>query len=113
MKRFLIAISFVALFESFAAGEAFAAPLFSWFHTRPKPVLLTDNGGTRTPKKVRVQYRGTAMYPGSGRLYFEDQRDKGRVEPASQSRSHMSTIFSRGWNGDSAKASSGKAAQGK
>jgi hypothetical protein len=109
MKRFLIATCVL----SFAATEAFAAPGFSWFHTRPKSVLLADDAGTQTPKKAAVQYRGTAMYPASGRLYFEDQRDKTRVEPASQSRSRMSTIFSRGWSGESTKTPPRKPAQRK
>ena len=103
MKLLLIATCLVSV----AAGEALAAPAFSWFHTRPKSVLLVDETSASAAKTTRIPYHGTAMYPGSGRLYFSDKVDQNRAASSQpQARSRMTTVFSRGWNGESAKTSS-------
>ena len=102
MKDFLIVI-LVALIP---AGEALAAPGFSWFHTRPKPVLLNDEN---TAGRKSVAYHGTAMYPNSGRLYFKDGSDNTRNgRAASQSRSRVTTVFSSGSHSASAAKTSQK-----
>jgi hypothetical protein len=83
--KYLLAVTCLALLP---ATEGLAAPGFSWFHTRPKPVLLDDAQNTSTPP-TRVQWHGTAAYPRSGRLYFNDAVD--------QHRSKMTTTVTRGW----------------
>jgi hypothetical protein len=89
MKRFLILACMVG---AIPASQAFAGGLF-WFHTRPKSVLLSDDSSRATQN--RVAYHGTAMYPGSGRLYFEDSAD--HRSQWEQSRSRFMSVFSRGW----------------
>ena len=93
MKFVLIAACTVSM----AASEAAAAPAFSWFHTRPKPVILIDDTDSAVPKTTRVPYHGTAMYPGSGRIYFSDKVDHNRETATPPTRSRMTTSFTRGW----------------
>lgn len=88
MKFLLLAASLVVL----SAGQVFAAPSFYWFHTRPKPVILNDDAA-KTSKQTHVAYHGTAMYPGTGRLYFQDKVDNSRTTPQSKT----VTTFTKGW----------------
>ena len=74
MKRLVIV---VCLAGAVPGSKAVAADWFPWFHTRPKPVLLDDQSSRETGQSPvaphsRVPYHGTAVYPGSGRLYFKD-----------------------------------------
>lgn len=74
------------------ASNAFAAGAFPWFHTRPKPVILED---PPQPTSTRVAYHGTAVYPGTGRLYFADRVD--RMKQEQSSKFHLSGIFPINW----------------
>jgi len=93
MKNFLIVFCLAVI----PAAEAIAAPGFSWFHTRPKPVLLEPNEPPAVAAKTKVAYHGTAVYPRSGRLYFQDAADRQNQREASP-RARVSTVFSRGWS---------------
>jgi hypothetical protein len=109
MKRFLVLVCMAA---ALPASEAFAGSGFFWFHTRQKSVLLSDNS-TATPQN-HVVYRGNAVYPATGRLYFADSIDRW-AQPGQQSKSGFMSVFSRGWLTGAApsKAVLGKSSQTK
>jgi hypothetical protein len=92
MQRMLIAGWLTC---SIFGSTAVAAGSFSWFHTRPKPVLLNDPPAVA---QNRIAYHGTAAYPGSGRLYFADSYD--RVHQA-QSRPGLADVLLHGWRANS------------
>ena len=96
MTRFLI---FACLACFLAGPKVVAASAFPWFHTRAKSVMVDDppaKAQTATPN--RVAYHGSAAYPGSGRLYFEDAYDHDRRLPTDQpSRSRFADVLSRTW----------------
>jgi hypothetical protein len=78
MKNFLL-LTCLAL----AAAPAFASPGFSWFHTRPKPVLLEeDSTSARKPAVTRAVYH-PAPAPA------QSTADKSPVAP----QSHMTTVM--------------------
>jgi hypothetical protein len=90
MKYLLLA---VGLAGAMPVSNAYAATALPWFHTRPKPVLLEDQPVTQS----RIAYRGAAVYPGSGRLYFENSYDRrARREPPSKP--HLADVLARGWH---------------
>ncbi|HWF07711.1 MAG TPA: hypothetical protein VG297_04555 [Bryobacteraceae bacterium] len=74
------------------ACNAFAAGAFPWFHTRPKSVVLDDPAPSVS---TRVAYHGSAVYPGTGRLYFVDGVD--RLKQEQSAKFHLSTIFPINW----------------
>ena len=92
MKRFLIV---AALMGSLSAAEALAAGGFPWFHTRPKPIFLSDESAAKTVSQQRVPYHGVAVYPASGRLFFSDGVDN--LTQGRQSRSQTSRVLTRAW----------------
>jgi hypothetical protein len=95
MKRFLMV---VCLAGAMSGSMAAASGAFPWLRTRPKPVLLDEQSTTATPVAVnRVSYRGTAVYSGSGRLFFPDARDR-QAQSEEQSKSRLREIFSRAWH---------------
>jgi hypothetical protein len=103
MKRFLIVGCLVVVFlaDTMPGSKAVAAGAFPWFHTRPKPVVLDEPSSTApTVAQNRVPYRGTAVYPGSGRLYFDDAYDR-RVQQEQPSKSRLTDVFLRGWRAGS------------
>jgi hypothetical protein len=109
MKRLVIV---VCLAGAVPGSKAVAADWFPWFHTRPKPVLLDDQPSRLAAQSTgathnRVPYHGTAVYPGSGRLYFKDAYDS-QVHHAAPSKSRFSDLLIRGWRSDSQPASSAK-----
>jgi len=73
MSRLLL----VALLAAIPGSNAFAGAAIPWFHTRPKPVVLEDPA---PPAPQRVAYHGSAVYPKTGRFYFEDSRGKLKQE---------------------------------
>ncbi len=91
MRRFLV---LVCIAGALPATEAFGASGFFWFHTRPKSVLLNDD--QQKSSQTRVAYHGTAVYPGSGRLYFADSVDN-IARPDPQPKSRLTSVFSGGW----------------
>jgi hypothetical protein len=109
MKRVVIVI---CLAGAVPGSKAVAADWFPWFHTRPKPVLIDDqSSGAAAQSPVaahsRVPYHGTAVYPGSGRLYFKDAYDS-QVPHAPPSKSRFRDALTRAWRSDSQPASSPK-----
>lgn len=103
MKRFVIVgcLAVVFLADAMPGSKAVAAGAFPWFHTRPKPVVLDEPSATAPAvAQNRVPYRGTAVYPGSGRLYFDDAYDR-RVQQEQPSKSRLTDTFLRGWHAGS------------
>jgi hypothetical protein len=84
MYRLLI-VALLAVTVS--ATNVFAAGAFPWFHTKPKSVVLDDP----PPTPTRVAYHGAAVYPKTGRVYFEDRYD--RVKHEQSSKFHLSDVF--------------------
>jgi hypothetical protein len=99
MKRFLM---LTALIASLPATEALAAGGFPWFHTRPKPVFLSDESAAKAASPKRVPYHGAAVYPASGRLYFSDNVDS--MRQGGQSHSQADRALTREWRNGSAPA---------
>jgi hypothetical protein len=104
MQRFLVVgcLAMVFLADAMPGSKAVAAGAFPWFHTRPKPVVLDEPPSSAAPTVAqnRVPYRGTAVYPGSGRLYFDDAYDR-RVQQEQPSKSRLTDVFLRGWRAGS------------
>lgn len=98
MKMFPVLVCIAGLLPA-----ADAAPAFSWFHTRPKAVILQEETSVAQNTPVaqnKVAYHGNAVYPGSGRLYFEDAADA-RRQSSPQPRSRMTNTVSSGWRFES------------
>jgi hypothetical protein len=110
MNRFAILICLVGLVQG---SEVVSAGSFPWARTRPKPVLLeepqaqpqTESSAKPAAAPAPVVWHGTAVHPGSGRLYFPDASD--RYSRSNQSRKpRVADTVARGWraNSDSGQA---------
>jgi hypothetical protein len=103
MKRFAILICLVGVVQG---SEVASAGAFPWVRTRPKPILLENppidetkavqSSTNSSHAQTRVMWHGTAAYPGSGRLYFQDASDR-----PGKRKSHVSDAVTRGWRGAS------------
>jgi hypothetical protein len=85
----MLRLPIVALIAAFSGSVAIAGPI-PWFHTRPKPVIIEEPA----PAPVtRVAYHGTAVYPKTGRLFFDDSRDRIKSAQSQQSGFHLPDVF--------------------